>query len=147
VVAAAEASRRVLLVVTRSFLQTEWPRRELRAALAEALKARSHRLLIVEEAGGLPPEMERDPELRPLLTGSRLRWGEKRFWERLRFLMPETRQYRQNLNFTVDVNGTNQTHDTFPGRRKHPLFDLATSPGKPKFSLFYIFFIAVKPYL
>ncbi|KAF4518079.1 hypothetical protein B566_EDAN009623 [Ephemera danica] len=104
VVAAAESSRRVILVVTRSFLQTEWPRRELRTALAEALRAREHRVLVIEEVGGLPPELERDPELRPLMT-QRLRWGEKRFWERLRFAMPEARQYRQNLNFTVDANG------------------------------------------
>ncbi|KAF4525239.1 hypothetical protein B566_EDAN013201 [Ephemera danica] len=147
VLEAAEASRRVILVVTRGFMQTEWPRRELRAALHEALHARTFKLVIVEEAGGLAPELERDPDLRPYLkTARRIRWGDKKFWERLRYAMPEVRsrenQYRQNINYTLDSRGRHQplpaNNCTFPGKRKqqhhvaqplpplnnHPLFNL-----------------------
>ncbi|XP_059472994.1 toll-like receptor 7 [Neocloeon triangulifer] len=146
---ASDASRRVILVVSRNFLQTEWPRREFRAALHESLHGRTFKLIIIEEAGGLPPEVERDPDLRPYLkTARRIRWGDKRFWERLKYAMPESKSrdnlhmYRQNINYTLDARGHHQplqNHHihhhhagTMPGKRKqfnaaplnnHPLFN------------------------
>jgi hypothetical protein len=115
IVDASEASRRVILVVTRNFLQTEWMRREFRAALHEALHQRTFKVIIIEELGGLPPEVERDPDLRPYLkTSRRIQWGDKRFWERLKYSMPEVRAennlYRQNCAAT------------FPGKRKEMQF-------------------------
>lgn len=117
VVEAAEASRRVILVLSRNFLQTEWSRFEFRSALHEALKGRIFKLVLVEESGDLP-EAELDPDLRPYLkTSARVRWGEKRFWERLRYAMPsrdnysshhhhhnnKTSMYRRNINnYTVE---------------------------------------------
>lgn len=88
VVEAAAASRRVILVLSRNFLQTEWSRYEFRSALHEALRGRMFKLVLVED-GAILPEAELDSELRPYLkTNARVRWGEKRFWERLRCLMP-----------------------------------------------------------
>lgn len=116
---AAEASKRVILVLTRNFLQTEWSRFEFRQALHEALKGRIFKLVLVEE-GQIAPEAESDPDLRPYLkTGSRVRWGEKRFRERLRYAMPgapksadsrhhhhhhpSAANYRRNINtYTLD---------------------------------------------
>lgn len=104
VLEAAEASRRVILVLSRNFLQTEWSRYEFRSALHEALKGRIFKLVVVEQ-GSCPPEAEMDPDLRPYLkTGARVRWGEKRFWERLRYAMPNSEHshkssmYRRNIN-------------------------------------------------
>lgn len=115
IVDASEASRRVILVVTRNFLHTEWMRREFRAALHEALHQRTFKVIIIEELGGLPPEVERDPDLRPYLkTSRRIQWGDKRFWERLKYSMPEVRAennlYRQNCTAS------------FPGKRKDQMF-------------------------
>ena len=94
VVEAAEASRRVILVLSRNFLQTEWSRFEFRSALHEALKGRIFKLVLVEEGSSLP-EAELDPDLRPYLkTGARVRWGEKRFLERLRYAMPNGESQR-----------------------------------------------------
>lgn len=115
VLEAAEASKRVILVLTRNFLQTEWSRFEFRQALHEALKGRIFKLVLVEE-GHIAPEAESDPDLRPYLkTGSRVRWGEKRFRERLRYAMPgaprnsrvsrhpSAANYRRNINtYTLD---------------------------------------------
>ncbi|KAJ8921606.1 hypothetical protein NQ315_010514 [Exocentrus adspersus] len=125
VLEAAEASRRVILVLTRNFLQTEWSRFELRQALHEALKGRVFKLVILEE--GPIPEAELDPELRLYLkTAERVRWGEKRFWEKLKYAMPSVEprgkinaNYRRNINnYTIDSrvvpNGTNHSHHSYP---------------------------------
>ncbi|KAL0275849.1 UNVERIFIED_CONTAM: hypothetical protein PYX00_003576 [Menopon gallinae] len=108
VVEAAEASRRVILVLSRNFLQTEWSRFEFRQALHEALKGRIFKLVLVEEGSSLP-EAELDPDLRPYLkTGARVRWGEKRFWERLRYAMPSgDRHHTKSTNYrsAITANG------------------------------------------
>lgn len=135
VLEAAEASRRVIIVLTRNFLQTEWSRFELRQALHEALKGRVFKLVVLEE--GPLPEAELDPELRPYLkTGHRVRWGEKRFWEKLRYAMPSVEprgkinaNYRRNINnYTIEsrvvANGT--TSHTYPEKIKAPA---PPSPG------------------
>ncbi|EZA57742.1 hypothetical protein DMN91_002484 [Ooceraea biroi] len=89
VLEAVDASRRVLIVLTRDFLQTEWSRFEFRAALHEALRGRASQLIVVQ-AAHVGVEVERDPELRPYLRTAAviLTWGEKRFWERLRYAIP-----------------------------------------------------------
>nr|CAD7392668.1 unnamed protein product [Timema cristinae] len=152
IVEAAEASRRVILVLSRNFLQTEWSRFEFRSALHEALKGRIFKLVLVEEGSSLP-EAELDPDLRPYLkTGARVRWGEKRFWERLRYAMPncdsqrKSSMYRRNINnYTLDSavsNGahhhaylekavTKQSHPPSPSLQmhinSHPLFQAAAA--------------------
>lgn len=103
VVEAAAASRRVILVLSRNFLQTEWSRYEFRAALHEALRGRMFKLVLVED-GAILPEAELDSELRPYLkTNARVRWGEKRFWERLRCLMPRDSN-KKSCNLKRNVN-------------------------------------------
>lgn len=97
----------------------------MRQALHEALKGRVFKLVILEE--GPLPEAELDPELRLYLkTADRIRWAEKRFWEKLRYAMPSVEprgkinaNYRRNINnYTIDsrvvANGTHHTHHTYP---------------------------------
>lgn len=139
VLEACEASRRVIIILTRNFLQTEWSRFELRQALHEALKGRVFKLVILED--GPLPEAELDPELRPYLkTGHRVRWGEKRFWEKLRYAMPSVEprnkindNYRRNINnYTLDsrvvANGTH--NHTYPEKIKT---QAPPSPGMQMF--------------
>ncbi|XP_076236814.1 toll-like receptor 7 [Calliopsis andreniformis] len=124
VLEAVDASRRVLIVLTRNFLQTEWSRFEFRAALHEALRGRAAQLVVVQ-AGHACPEVERDPELRPYLRTAAviLTWGEKRFWERLRYAIPPANMgdisveskssplvYKRNINtYTLDGVGGEKT--------------------------------------
>lgn len=126
---AVDASRRVLIVLTRNFVQTEWSRFEFRAALHEALRGRAAQLIVVQ-AGHACPEVERDPELRPYLrtAAAILTWGEKRFWERLRYAIPSSVNtmmnpadisveskssplvYKRNINtYTLDCIGSEKT--------------------------------------
>ncbi|XP_044756751.1 toll-like receptor 7 [Coccinella septempunctata] len=128
VLEAAEASRRVIIVLTRNFLQTEWSRYELRQALHEALKARVFKLVILEE--GPLPEALLDPELKPYLkTAHRVRWGEKRFWEKLYYSLPSVENrgkinanYRRNINnYTIDsrvVPNGRQSHHSYPEKMR-----------------------------
>ncbi|GBP41180.1 Toll-like receptor 7 [Eumeta japonica] len=121
VIEAAEASKRVIIVLTRNFMQTEWSRYEFRQGLHEALKGCIYKLVLVEECT-VAADAICDPDLRPYLkTGSRIRWGQKRFWERLRYCMPDSshrghkrvHNYRKNINtYTLDSsvpNGGNRT--------------------------------------
>ncbi|XP_076750056.1 toll-like receptor 7 [Xylocopa sonorina] len=124
VLEAVDASRRVLIILTRNFLQTEWSRYEFRAALHEALHDRTTQLIIVQ--AGQCPEVDRDPELRPYLrtAAAILTWGEKRFWERLRYAIPPANTlgdismeskssplvYKRNINtYTLDGVASEKT--------------------------------------
>nr|CAH7734366.1 unnamed protein product [Callosobruchus chinensis] len=150
VLEAAEASRRVIIVLTRNFLQTEWSRFELRQALHEALKGRAFKLVILEE--GPLPEAELDPELKLYLkTAERVRWGEKRFWEKLKYAMPSVEprgkinaNYRRNINnYTIDsrvvANGgsggggvvSHHTHHTYPEKIRHHSHHQGQAPPSP----------------
>ncbi|XP_022129543.2 toll-like receptor 7 [Pieris rapae] len=102
---AAEASKRIILVLTRNFIQTEWSRFEFRQALHEILKTRIYTLVIIEECSVLN-EAECDPDLRPYLkTSSRIRWGQNKFWEKLKYALPD-RNFRPKSS-TIRHNNVN----------------------------------------
>ncbi|KAJ8947770.1 hypothetical protein NQ318_017042 [Aromia moschata] len=87
-VGAADASRRVVFVVSPGLICNEWSRPEFRAALQTALRA-AYRYKLVCVLSGDPLE-PMDPELRALLRACTVtRWGERRFWEKLRYAMPD----------------------------------------------------------
>ncbi|XP_023014533.2 toll-like receptor Tollo [Leptinotarsa decemlineata] len=87
-VGAADASKRIIFVVSPLLICNEWSRPEFRAALQTALRtAYRHKLVCVLSGDPLEPM---DPELRALLRAcSVTRWGERRFWDKLRFAMPD----------------------------------------------------------
>jgi Leucine-rich repeat (LRR) protein len=99
----ARASRRVVVVLTRNFLQTEWSRCELRRAVHESLRGRPQKLVIVEDVEALP-EAESDIELLPYLKTSavnRIRRSDRLFWEKLHRALPVDVPYRGN-NYTIE---------------------------------------------
>lgn len=127
VLEAAEASKRVILILSRNFLQTEWSRFELRQALHESLKNRVYKLILIEDTSRLH-EAELDLELRPYLkTAIRLKWDDKRFWERLRYEIPSSHptkynphQYRRNINnYTINSRVSNLPEKVSPQASLH----------------------------
>ncbi|KOB72878.1 18 wheeler [Operophtera brumata] len=101
---AAEASRRIVIVLTRNFIETEWSRFEFRQALHEIIKTRIYTLVLIEESAVLP-DAECDPDLRPYLkTSSRVRWGQNKFWEKLRYAMPDHRYKSKKSAYTSNIN-------------------------------------------
>ncbi|XP_058807757.1 toll-like receptor 6 [Phymastichus coffea] len=89
---AASAARRIVIALSPLFLANEWQQPEFRAALRAALDtirpASRRRRVIVLLATEIPAP---DPELQLLLqTCTVIVWGDKRFWEKLRFHMPDS---------------------------------------------------------
>lgn len=122
VVEATEASRRIIVVLTKNFILTEWSQIEFRQALQKALQKNPHKLIIVS-VGIIP----RDPELKSYFkTGLEITWKEKRFWERLRYAMPSSKRHGQKLKrlnygrnsntYTMDASVLNSTCQTLCGK-------------------------------
>lgn len=129
---AAEASRRVVIVLTRNFLQSEWSCFEFREAIHESLRGRLSQLIVIQ-AGLIISKAETDPELRPYLRSAMIvNWGEKRFWEKLRYMMlPRDKNrpslYRNNVNtYTLETRTGKECASTLqvPGSTSghHQLF-------------------------
>ncbi|XP_055372773.1 toll-like receptor 7 [Condylostylus longicornis] len=113
---AARVSRRIVIFLSRNFLQTEWIRCELRRAVHESLRGRPHKLVIIEESDVLL-EAENDVELLPYLKTSavnRIRRTDRNFWDRLRYALPVEYPYRGN-NYTIDHNHERIKQPSSPG--------------------------------
>jgi Leucine-rich repeat (LRR) protein len=96
------ASRRIIILLNRNFLQTEWTRYDLRRAIHESLRGRPHKLVIIEDIDVLL-EAESDIELLPYLKTSavnRIRRTDKHFWEKLRYAIPVEVSLGNNYTLT-----------------------------------------------
>ncbi|XP_043260717.1 toll-like receptor Tollo [Colletes gigas] len=113
---AVAAARRIVIIFSPVFLANEWQHPEFRAALRTALEnirpsSRKRRvvLLLATEAPA------RDPELQLLLqTCTVVVWGEKRFWEKLRFAMPDSVGKRRDSKKVNDRNRTPARYTAAP---------------------------------
>lgn len=106
-----EYSRRTLVIISEAFLQSDWCKFELKAAHQETLSSgKAHRLIavVVPSAPSTPTATYHhhvnqqpvnklaeallhrlDNESKACIRGvTVLTWGERRFWEKLRFVMP-----------------------------------------------------------
>lgn len=98
----ARASKRVVILLSRNFLQTEWSRYEVRNAVHEALKERPQKLVLLEEEDALS-DAESDLELLPYIKSrvvNGIKLSDKHFWEKLRYALPAEVQQRCN-NYTL----------------------------------------------
>lgn len=98
----ARASKRVVILLSRNFLQTEWSRYEVRNAVHEALKERPQKLVLLEEHDAMM-DAESDLELLPYIKSrvvNIIKLSDKHFWEKLRYALPAEIQQRCN-NYTL----------------------------------------------
>ncbi|XP_037282253.2 toll-like receptor 6 [Rhipicephalus microplus] len=85
---AVESSRRTIVILSEHFLKSEWCRYEFKSTHHHGVRRRN---LVVIFLGRVSFK-ELDPDIRLWLKSSTfLRWGEKRFWDKLRYAMPDTR--------------------------------------------------------
>lgn len=85
---ATEASRRTIMVLSEHFLKTEWSRYDYKSGLHQALRT-GRRKLIVILLGDISSR-DVDPDLRLYLkTSIVLQWGDRLFWEKLRYALPD----------------------------------------------------------
>jgi hypothetical protein len=85
---ASDASKRIVVVLSLSFLQNEWEKPVFRTAFQACLeRAKTKKQSVVVL---LTTTITPDRELQALLKSCDVvTWGEKRFWDRLRYLMPD----------------------------------------------------------
>lgn len=115
VLSASEASRRVLFIFSLSFLQQEWDFPEFRASLQASLhqiptplRRRKIIFILTTDLANL----NLDPDIQELLrTCTLISWGEKRFWEKLRYAMPDIGSRRKKRNNNSVKNSMNRNQE------------------------------------
>ncbi|CAH4034010.1 unnamed protein product [Pieris brassicae] len=115
---ASESSKRILIFISFNFLQNEWSKMSFKAALKHVITSihpsiRRHRVVFVltTDISALNLDLEFQNYLK---TCNVLLWGEKKFWEKMRFLMPDI----SNLHWNKD--NMNYNHSICPNSRRHP---------------------------
>jgi Leucine-rich repeat (LRR) protein len=109
------ASRKIVILLTRNFLQTEWSRYDVKRAIHESLRGRPHKLVIIEDPDVLL-DAESDIELLPYMKTSavkRIRRSDRQFWDKLRYALPGEVVYRGN-NYTIDHQRPHYQSHTMP---------------------------------
>ncbi|CAH0384155.1 unnamed protein product [Bemisia tabaci] len=99
IVQAVESSRRTIMVLSENFLKSEWCRFEFKSAHHQVLRDKRKRLIVIL-LGDLP-QKDLDPEIKLYLkTNSYLQWGDKLFWEKLKFALPDVPNNRRRNHYT-----------------------------------------------
>lgn len=102
IVQAIESSRRTIMVLSENFIKSEWCRFEFKSAHHQVLRDRRRRLIVI--LLGDVPQKDLDPDIRLYLkTNTYLQWGDKFFWDKLRFALPDVPN-NQRMQTTGNVN-------------------------------------------
>lgn len=98
---AADASKKIVLVISMAFLQHEWSQPQFRVALQTVIENirpsyRRHRLVLILTA---PVELiVMDPIMQILIqTCPVVCWGEKRFWDKIRYALPDLSSHNRSI--------------------------------------------------
>lgn len=94
---AIECSRCTVTVISEQYLKSEWCVYELKAAHHESQINRRHRVIVVLLDKISLKELDSDIRI-CLRSASVVHWGDRRFWEKLRFAMPEARLHKDSVN-------------------------------------------------
>ncbi|XP_023318982.1 toll-like receptor Tollo [Trichogramma pretiosum] len=94
IVQAVESSRRTVMILSENFIKSEWCRFDFKSAHHQVLRDRRRRLIVV--LVGDVPQRDLDPDIRLYLkTNTYLQWGDKLFWDKLRFALPDVPNNRR----------------------------------------------------
>lgn len=131
IIEAVESSRRTIIVLSKNFLHNEWCRFEFKSALHEVLKDRRRRLIFV--VTGELPQRDLDPDLRLYLkTNTVIEWGDRQFWQKLQFAMPDIKRpcvhQRSSVNIYASTTPTHHHHHL--DRARSPALPPPPPPGK-----------------
>ncbi|XP_058799427.1 toll-like receptor Tollo [Phymastichus coffea] len=122
IVQAVESSRRTIMVLSDNFIKSEWCRFDFKSAHHQVLRDRRRRLILV--LVGEVPQRDLDPDIRLYLkTNTYLQWGDKLFWEKLRFALPDVpnNQRQQRRQQPTPVRRQHNNHMASPTERSRTL--------------------------
>ena len=101
IVNSVQNSKRTILVLSKDFIESIWFQVEFHTAYYQMLEDKIDRLIVVVR-GQLPPKEQLDKDLVFLLTTKTyLVWGEKWFWEKLRYALPHKKISNNLKSFEV----------------------------------------------
>uniref|UniRef100_A0A1Y1LF69 TIR domain-containing protein n=1 Tax=Photinus pyralis TaxID=7054 RepID=A0A1Y1LF69_PHOPY len=131
IIEAVESSRRTIIVLSKNFLHNEWCRFEFKSALHEVLKDRRRRLIFI--VTGELPQRDLDPDLRLYLkTNTVIEWGDRQFWQKLQFAMPDVKRACVHQRSSVNIYAS--TAPMHLERSRSPALPPPPPPGKlPQF--------------
>lgn len=115
IIQAVESSRRTIMVLSENFIKSEWCRFEFKSAHHQVLRDRRRRLIVV--LLGDVPQKDLDPDIRLYLkTNTYLHWGDKLFWEKLKFALPDVPNNQRcrgvSPGISVGMGGLHRHHHT-----------------------------------
>ena len=109
IIQATEASKRIILVLSENFLKSEWSRFDYKSGLHQALRSSGNKKLIVIMLGDVA-NRDIDPDLRLYLkTSNVLHWGEARFWDKLKYALPDKKLGLGNCSGNGSGAGSTQS--------------------------------------
>ena len=118
IVEAMAASRRTILVISEHFLRNEWCQYEFKSAYQDALRSRARHKLILIFAGPVAGK-DLDPDIRVWLKtagNTCLQYGEKMFWQKLRYALPEIPASATNSSSATSSSSSSSTSSHY-GRK------------------------------
>merc|ERR550525_2237660 len=88
IIHSVESSRRTIIVLSKSYIDSMWTKLEFRAAHKQALQDRTQRVIIVV-LGELPTKEDMEDDLKKYISlNTYLEAGDPWFWQKLRFALP-----------------------------------------------------------
>ncbi|XP_045499162.1 toll-like receptor Tollo [Colias croceus] len=125
IIQAVESSRRTIMVLSENFIKSEWCRFEFKSAHHQVLRDRRRRLIVI--LLGEVPQKDLDPDIRLYLkTNTHIQWGDKMFWEKLRFALPDVNNKQRCRGMPSPGASAMAMH-----RHHHPRNHLGALPPPP----------------
>ena len=101
IVEAVQLSRRTLILLSNSYLKSEWCNYEFQTAHHNLLKDKTNRVILVL-LEDIDPTMVSSELKLYMKTNTYMKWGEPWFWDKLRYVMPDVKLDREDF-YDMDV--------------------------------------------